>query len=136
VPDWDIQPQGVQGVVDQTVTAAEGIQGWGTGYSEHLRTASTSAGTLAMVGEPVPEAGIVGAALSEFAEATQTDVQFIVARASASLQGVSAATMAYLEGDLDMARLAQQEALRPPEMPLPPGSESGGPPINGDREAV
>ena len=56
--------------------------------------------------------GIVGAALAEFAEATQTDIQFVVGRISASLMGASDATMAYVNGDLDMALEAQRAARR------------------------
>ncbi|MEO3751585.1 DUF6507 family protein [Streptomyces sp. B6B3] len=127
MPTWDIQPLGVRDVLDRTVDRANDIEGWGSGYSDHLNNAATYAGTLAMNGQAAPAMGIVGAALNEFAEATQTDVQYIVARASASLTGASDATMAYVDGDLEMAAEAQRQALRPPEMPrIYEGPSAGG----------
>lgn len=112
MPDWDIQPEGVQRVVERTVNRAEDVEDWGEKYGTHLENAATSAGTLAMPGQERPEMGIVGAALAEFAEATQTDIQFVVGRISASLMGASDATMAYVNGDLDMALEAQRAARR------------------------
>jgi Family of unknown function (DUF6507) len=125
VPDWDIQPQGVQDVVQRTVNRADDIEAWGTNYSEHMQNAATYAGTLHTPGQPRPEMGIVGAALSEFAQATQTDLQAIVARVGASLTGASDATMAYVNGDLDMAADAQRAALATPVPQLPDEGQDG-----------
>ncbi len=116
---WDIDPVGVRGVLENTVDAAEGIETWGTGYSGHLESAAKSAGTLYMMEGEKPEAGLVGAALAEFAEKTQTDIAYVVARATASIQGASDATVAYVNGDIEMAEEAQRNALKEPEVKLP-----------------
>jgi hypothetical protein len=118
---WDIDPVGVRGVLETTIEAAKGIEGWGKGYSGHLQSAAESAGTLYMQSGERPEAGLVGAALGEFAEKTQTDIAYVVARATSSIQGASDATVAYVNGDIEMAEEAQAAALKEPKIDLPTG---------------
>ncbi|WP_059013500.1 DUF6507 family protein [Streptomyces specialis] len=126
MPDWDIDPQGVRDVLTSTAETAGRLEGWGTGYQESLRSAASSAGTLYMGGAERPEAGLVGAALAEFAEKTQEDLQYIAARASASLNGALQATVEYLNGDMEMAERAQRNALAEPDLETPPADEQGG----------
>ncbi|MDB1090322.1 DUF6507 family protein [Streptomyces sp. ACA25] len=128
---WDIAAAGVDGVLSRTVEAAERFEGWGKDYGTHLESAASSAGTLFFGDGDRPEAGLVGAALAEFAERTQDDLMFIAARAGKSLQGAADATTAYLVGDLTMAEEAQREALKAPEIDLgnpgPGPHQPGGP---------
>ncbi|WP_431781530.1 DUF6507 family protein [Streptomyces chumphonensis] len=116
---WDLSVPGINGVLKDVMEIAGDLEGQVEKYGGHLESAAGYAGTLAMPGEPVPEAGLIGAALAEFAEATQEDLMFVAARAGKSLQGASDATSAYLTGDLDMAAAAQAEALKAPELDLP-----------------
>ncbi|MGP4109557.1 DUF6507 family protein [Streptomyces sp. 4N509B] len=127
MPDWDINPTGVEEVIGRTVDRADDVEGWGSGYGTHLQNAATYAGTLAMAGQEVPAMGIVGAALGEFAEATRRDIEYVVVRASNSLAAAREATIHYVNGDLDMAADSQREAQRPPELPSlqAPGPRQG-----------
>ncbi|WP_436777902.1 DUF6507 family protein [Yinghuangia sp. YIM S09857] len=122
---WEIDAIGVQGVLNTTIEAAEEIEPWGEGYGGNLESAIRSAGTLAFAGQEVPEVGLVGAALAEWAGITQEDVAYVAARAGASLQGAYDATVAYLEGDLEMAAEAQGKALETPEIDLNPDPDDG-----------
>ncbi|UGQ15040.1 DUF6507 family protein [Yinghuangia sp. ASG 101] len=115
---WDIDPLGVQEVLNTTIEAAEEIETWGEAYSGHLESAAYSAGTLDFGGEEAPEVGPVGDALARFAENTQEDVAYVAARAGASIQGAYDATVAYIEGDLDMAAQSQSKALEAPDVDL------------------
>ncbi|MGK5530595.1 DUF6507 family protein [Streptomyces sp. URMC 129] len=128
MPDWDIDPLGVQRVLGETVDAADDLQEWGTAYQASLRSAAESAGTLDMGGaQRESAAGLVGAALAEFAEKTAADLQYIAARAGASLNGASQATVEYVNGDMAMAEEAQRNALREPDLEeLPTGEDGGG----------
>lgn len=121
---WDIDPVGVQAVLEKTVEFAKKIEPWGKDYAAHLQSSATSAGTLYMGTGERPQAGLVGAALAEFAEKTQTDLATVAARAGASLTGASEATKAYLNGDLEMAAEAQREALKTPKIDMP-GKKGG-----------
>ncbi|GAB3956957.1 DUF6507 family protein [Streptomyces sparsus] len=120
---WDLKPEGISGALEKTAEVARGLEKKVKSYSDNLESAATSAGTLAMGGER-PEAGLVGAALAEFAQETQKDLQFIAARSGKSLEGAGSATKAYLAGDLAMAEEAQREALKAPELDL--GKGGGG----------
>ncbi|KAB1140609.1 hypothetical protein F7R91_35625 [Streptomyces luteolifulvus] len=100
------------GVLDDIVQA----------YSGDVEGAATSAGTLAPGGASgghKGQAGLVAAALAEFMEGTADELQFIGVRVSRSVNGAVEATVAYQEGDLEMAAELQRRAagLVRPDMP-------------------
>ncbi|MFI6942929.1 DUF6507 family protein [Streptomyces sp. NPDC050418] len=124
---WDIRPQGVQGVLKTAGETAGGIEKQATAFGEHLKSAATSAGTVAADGaEGADNGGLVALALSQFAEHAVKDIKFVAARAGKSLTGAVEATTAYLDGDLTMAAQAQREALGAPDIdPEKPGVQEG-----------
>ncbi|MBC9719803.1 hypothetical protein H9Y04_45930 [Streptomyces sp. TRM66268-LWL] len=119
VSGWDIRPQGVQGVLKTTGETAGGIEKQATSFGEHLKSAATSAGTIAAEGaEGSDQGGLVALALSQFAEHAVKDIKFVAARAGKSLTGAVEATTAYLNGDTEMAAEAQRKALSAPDIDL------------------
>jgi hypothetical protein len=92
-------------------------------YSGDLEGAATSAGTLApggASGEHKGQAGLVATALAEFVEGTADELQFIGTRVGKSVTGAVEATVAYQEGDLEMAAETQRLAsgVVMPDMPV------------------
>ncbi|MET8183174.1 DUF6507 family protein [Streptomyces sp. NPDC005336] len=118
-PDWDIDPTGVRSVVLRSGEDARAFQEKVKTFSDHLGSAAESAGSLSSGGE-VPEMGLVGAALAQFAQTCEKKIKFIAARAGRSVDGAVKATAEYLEGDLQMAAQAQREALKAPETDAKP----------------
>ncbi|MEV0601245.1 DUF6507 family protein [Streptomyces sp. NPDC050315] len=126
---WDLQPQGISGVLKTTGEFAGKIEGHAKAYGDHLQSAASSAGTITAEGGgqggEKAAGGLVALALSQFAEHTTSDLKFIAARAGKSLTGAVEATTAYLNGDLDMAAEAQRKALGVPDLdPKKPGVQS------------
>ncbi|UGY93032.1 DUF6507 family protein [Streptomyces gobiensis] len=113
---WDISPQSAQGVLKKTIAVAEKLQGQAKSYGSHLQGAATNAGTLYMGEGKRPQAGLIGAALGEFAEGKKEDLLFIGARAGKSLNGAQNAMNAYLRGDQAMAERVQRAATASPDM--------------------
>ncbi|MEE1930911.1 DUF6507 family protein [Streptomyces sp. TRM 70351] len=110
---WDLHPSQINDVLRRTLEVAEKLEGQARSYGGHLESAATSAGTLAMPGEPPPAAGLVGAALGEFAERTRNDLLFIAVRSARSLDGAGLAARAYLSGDVEMAEEWMRHAAAP-----------------------
>ncbi|GAA0460532.1 DUF6507 family protein [Streptomyces olivaceiscleroticus] len=112
---WDLDPQGIQGVLKTTGEFAGKIETHTKAYGDHLQSAATSAGTITAEGGggkgEKPAGGLVALALSQFSEHTLNDLKFIAMRAGKSLNGAVDATTAYLNGDLEMAAEAQRKAL-------------------------
>jgi hypothetical protein len=84
--------------------------------------AATAAGTIApggAIGEHKGQTGLVAAALAEFIEGTADELKFIGTRVGKSVNGAVDATVAYRDGDLEMAAEMQQRAagLVMPDMP-------------------
>ncbi|WP_052869803.1 DUF6507 family protein, partial [Streptomyces niger] len=111
---WDLDPQGISGVLKTTGEFAGKIETHTKAYGEHLQSAATHAGTIAAEGEAhgggggggkgeKPAGGLVALALSQFSEHTLNDLKFIAMRAGKSLNGAVEATTAYTNGDLEMA---------------------------------
>jgi hypothetical protein len=127
---WNIDAAGVNTVVGKTRDIAKGLQGQVTAYGTHLQNAAKDAGTISKGGSGdyggKNGMGLVALALSNFAEATKGQLEFMAARAGASLTGAMDATMAYVTGDLEMAATAQSDALKatttPPPVALPPST--------------
>lgn len=130
---WDLEPQGIRGVLKTAGESAERIEKQAKSYGAHLQSAATSAGTVSAeggggsggTGGEHAAGGLVALALSQFAEHTTPDLKFIAARAGKSLSGAVDATTAYLHGDLEMAAEAQHKALGAVDLdPKKPGVQS------------
>ena len=122
MPAWDISPSGVQGVVSNVGDVMKVLDEIVQAYSGDVRGAATSAGTLApggVSGEHKGQTGLVAAALAEFMEGTAEELKFIGERVGKSVNGAVEATVAYRDGDLEMAAEAQHRAagLIRPDMP-------------------
>lgn len=120
--DWDIKPSGVQGVVNKTITAAEGFQKAGKSLQTELPEAAKHAGTITPGGGSSSEGGGMGpiaGALGELMKAHEYRLAFIGARTEASLNGAVNATTAYVQGNIEQAQNAQNQALKEPKVELP-----------------
>ncbi|MDT9698698.1 DUF6507 family protein [Streptomyces sp. P17] len=122
MPRWDITPSGVGSVVSNVGDVMKVLDDIVQAYSGDLEGAATSAGTLApggASGEHKGQTGLVAAALAEFIEGTADELQFIGVRIGKSVNGAVEATLAYQEGDLEMAAQLQHRAagLVQPDMP-------------------
>ncbi|MCX5377628.1 DUF6507 family protein [Streptomyces sp. NBC_00091] len=124
--DWDIKPSGVQGVVNKTITAAEGFQKAGKTLQEQLPQAAQHAGTVTPGGGTGGEGGGMGpiaGALGELMKSHEYRLGYIGARTEASLNGAIKATTAYVQGNIEQAQNAQNEALKEPKVDLPGAGE-------------
>ncbi|MGK5696568.1 DUF6507 family protein [Streptomyces sp. URMC 128] len=122
MPAWDITPSGVQSVVSNVSDVMKVLDEIIQAYSGDVQGAATSAGTLApggAGGEHKGQTGLVAAALAEFMEGTADELKFIGVRVGKSVNGAVEATVAYRDGDLEMAAEVQQRAagLVRPDMP-------------------
>ncbi|MEV7063724.1 DUF6507 family protein [Streptomyces collinus] len=122
MPAWDISPSGVQGVVSNVGDVMKVLDEIVQAYSGDVEGAATSAGTLApggAGGEHKGQTGLVAAALAEFMEGTADELKFIGERVGKSVGGAVEATVAYRDGDLEMAAEVQHRAagLIMPDMP-------------------
>ncbi|MFF9805587.1 DUF6507 family protein [Streptomyces coeruleorubidus] len=122
MPAWDISPSGVQSVVSNVSDVMKVLDEIIQAYSGDVQGAATSAGTLApggAGGEHKGQAGLVAAALAEFMEGTADELKFIGVRVGKSVNGAVEATVAYRDGDLEMAAEVQRRAagLLRPDMP-------------------
>ncbi|MDT0443429.1 DUF6507 family protein [Streptomyces johnsoniae] len=126
MPDWDIEPQGVDRVLGRVGETIGGLERWGRLYQLHLQGAGTYAGTLWTREGARPSGGLVEAALAEFAAGTQEDVLYVAARTGASVNGAHTAAMHYLQGDVDMANDTLRAALAEPVIDPDPDPDAGG----------
>ncbi|WP_328337086.1 DUF6507 family protein [Streptomyces violaceus] len=122
MPAWDISPSGVQSVVSNVGDVMKVLDEIVLAYSGDVQGAATSAGTLApggAGGEHKGQSGLVAAALAEFVEGTADELKFIGERVGKSVNGAVEATVAYRDGDLEMAAEVQRRAagLVRPDMP-------------------
>ncbi|MCB5907921.1 DUF6507 family protein [Streptomyces pinistramenti] len=137
---WDLTPSGVQHVLDKTGRAArelgDTIAAYG-GPEGDLLKAAQAAGTLrgagdeAPAGKPGPDGapapgGLLAAALGEFAQKTQRDLTFLVARTVKSVDGAADAARQYIEGDGEMkANATLHKALGAPDLHVPANGHDG-----------
>ncbi|WDV51302.1 DUF6507 family protein [Streptomyces coeruleorubidus] len=122
MPAWDISPSGVQSVVSNVSDVMKVLDEIVQAYSGDVQGAATSAGTIApggAGGEHKGQTGLVAAALAEFMEGTADELKFIGVRVGRSVNGAVEATVAYRDGDLEMAAEVQRRAagLVRPDMP-------------------
>ncbi|MCC2278601.1 DUF6507 family protein [Streptomyces sp. ET3-23] len=127
---WDINVSGVSSVLKTTGETAGKLKDELDSYQGNMKGAAGHAGTLAPGGEaPKGGGGLVGAALAEFAQHTQNDLKFIAARTSKSLNGAKDATVAYANGDQEMAERLMHEvekAVTPQEIAAMAGKGGAG----------
>jgi hypothetical protein len=120
VTGWDIDPAGVSGVLSKAGTAAKNMSDAGTAMQTNLEGASSHAGTLtSQYGPYTSTAGIVGAALAQFAQHWNHDLVYIAKRTSKSLNGAADATGHYVHGSQEQAANAQAEAAKEPKIDMP-----------------
>ncbi|MFF8972496.1 DUF6507 family protein [Streptomyces sp. NPDC014995] len=122
MPGWDISPSGVGTVVSNVGDVMTVLNDIVKAYSDDIEGAATSAGTLApggASGAHKGQTGLVAAALAEFMTGTAEELQFVGVRIGNSVNGAVEATVAYQEGDLEMAAELQRRAsgLVRPDMP-------------------
>ncbi|QUG99935.1 hypothetical protein HUO13_03150 [Saccharopolyspora erythraea] len=101
---WDIQPAGVQGVLQQVEGVADDFEG----HLRSINSAMEGAGTQA-------SSGIIGQALTGFADSQRSSIEFVFTRTGAAMNGAVNATQAYVRGDLEMAANAQSNATAAPD---------------------
>jgi hypothetical protein len=109
---WDIDPAGVNGVLNKTKGVAEDFDG-------QLKTVDTAlTGGANNCGSQ-----IVQQAISDYVESAQPDFKFVVFRTGQAMTAAVNATNAYVQGDLEMAANAQNTATAAPpsDSDLPPG---------------
>jgi phage-related protein len=98
---WDIDPHGVNSVVNKTGQVARGFEGAVKSYATGLQDGANNSGSQ-----------IVAEAIKGFAEHHEKTFDSILNRVVNVLTGAANATKAYLEGDLQMAQEAQRNASR------------------------
>jgi hypothetical protein len=122
--DWDINPEGVQSVLQNTQTAAEPFDALAKTYGDDL--------TNIMNGLNYDIFVVVASAVGEYSAHWAPTLEAAAKQVGASLTGARDATMAYMNGQAEMAENAQRNAaagITPP----PPGSQ---PPRTGGARAV
>ena len=113
---WDIDPVGVQGVLNRTTDAAAGFDSALTSLSSSIEGAATQSAS-----------GPVASALSGFAGVMSSDIQFVFQRSQAAVTGCVNAVNAYAAGDLEMAAHAQASASAAPSGEFAGGGMRNGP---------
>jgi hypothetical protein len=106
VDGWDIEPVGVRSVVSRTQDIAGQFESELTGIGSSLEGGAENSSSP-----------IVASAVAGFAAAVQGDIRFVLERTAATLQAAISATVAYVQGDRDMAASTQAAA----SAVLPPG---------------
>ena len=96
---WDIEPVGVRGVVSRTQDIAGQFESELTGIGSALEGGAENSSSA-----------IVASAVAGFADAVQGDIRFALERTGATLEAAISATVAYVQGDLDMAASTQAAA--------------------------
>jgi hypothetical protein len=109
-------------VVTRTAERADAFQGQYESYVTNLNTAGQTS-----------QSGVVSGAIGAFFSAHQQTMPNIAKQAGASLNGAVNATVAYLNGDEEMALTAQRNAYSAPVPQLPQagsieGAATGGAP--------
>ncbi|CAM5236715.1 DUF6507 family protein [Streptomyces coeruleorubidus] len=128
MPAWDISPSGVQSVISNVSDVMKVLDDIVQAYSDDVQGAATSAGTLApggAGGEHKGQSGLVAAALAEFMEGTANELKFIGVRVGKSVNGAVEATVAYRDGDLEMAAEVQRRAAGVVRPDMPDGWKAG-----------
>jgi Family of unknown function (DUF6507) len=110
--DWDIDVEGVNKVLTDTVTEVEPFDGLVTKYGDNLKAI--------MTGLDYDIFTIVAVAIGEYSEHWAPKLEAAAKQVGASLTGAHDAVTAYMEGQEEMALTAQQNAADG-VVPDPPG---------------
>ncbi|WP_338597466.1 DUF6507 family protein [Saccharopolyspora sp. SCSIO 74807] len=102
--EWDIHPDQVRGVLARTASTASEFDSHVTAMRSEIEGAAGQASS-----------GIIGQALTGFAEARGPDMQFVFSRIQTAIGGASTAVGAYLQGDHDMVLNAQRGVSNAPD---------------------
>lgn len=113
--DWDINVEGVNGVLQRTVTAAEPFDGMAKSYGTSLQGIAEGLNWQMF--------SVVAASLGEYAQHWSPNLEAAAKQVGASLTGAQNAVKAYMAGQEEMALRAQQAAQNG-VIPDPPGSTS------------
>jgi hypothetical protein len=111
--DWDIDIEGVNKVLTDTVTEVEPFDGLVTTYGDNLKAI--------MTGLDYDIFTIVAVAVGEYSEHWAPILEAAATQVGASLTGAHDAVTAYMEGQEEMALNAQQNASDG-VIPDPPGT--------------
>lgn len=116
--EWDIEPGEVYGRYTASHTLLEDLITEVQEYSERFKDAETAAGGLA-VGADEVAGSVLSLALLNFQTYASRRIGYLIERRNACWSGAVEATHAYVEGDLDMAAVAQRQDLwLAPDSPL------------------
>lgn len=115
--DWDIDVDGVEAVLKNTQSAALPFDGLTKAYGENL--------TNLMNGLDYDIFKVVASAIGEYSQHWAPKLEASALQVGASLTGAQNATIAYMNGQTEMAENAQR-AAGAGEIPAPPGSRLWG----------
>ena len=102
--EWDSHPEQVRGVLARTASTASEFDSHVAAMRSEIEGAAGQASS-----------GIIGQALTGFAEARGPDMQFVFSRIQSAIGGASTAIGAYLQGDHDMVLNAQRGVASAPD---------------------
>jgi hypothetical protein len=114
VTDWDIDPTGVQGVLNHTLGTAQEFDSATSSLTGALQGAASWSGS-----------GLVSSALAGFVDSALPDIEFVYGRVQSAVGGCSSAVTAYYAGHEEMARNAQASATAAPSGSFGSGGPSG-----------
>ncbi|KAB2388800.1 DUF6507 family protein [Actinomadura montaniterrae] len=111
IDGWDIDPIGVQTVLEKVITHYAGEDGKGNGglvkqagqFAQYVDDAVAAA-----LSEPI------GIALGEYAKAVKPELKATFHKVHSCVKGATDATKAYIDGDIKMAEKAQKRAVDAP----------------------
>ncbi|MEU9025909.1 DUF6507 family protein [Actinomadura sp. NPDC048394] len=111
IDGWDIDPVGVQTVLEKVMTLYAGEDGKGNGglvkrageFAQYVDDAVAAASS-----EPI------GIALREYVKAVKPDLKSTFHKVHSCVKGAMDATNAYMDGDIKMAEKAQRRAVDAP----------------------
>ena len=113
--DWDINVEGVNGVLQKTATVVEPFDGYAKTYGESVKGLAEGLNWQMFA--------VVSASLGEFAQHWGPNLEAAAKQVGASLTGCQNAVKAYMAGQEEMALRAQQQAQNG-IIPDVPGSTS------------
>jgi hypothetical protein len=106
---WDIHPTEVRDVLDRTRSVASEFPNYLNVIQQSMQRAGVESSS-----------GLVASALNGFSQARRVDVEFVMSHLGSAFRGTSAAVAAYLQGDHEMVRHAQERVAAALDRPEPP----------------
>lgn len=115
--DWNINVEGVNGVLQKTATAAEPFDGLAKTYGTSLQGLAEGLNWQSF--------SVVAASLGEYAQHWAPNLEAAAKQVGASVTGAQNAVNAYMAGQEEMAMNAQR-AAKAGVIPDPPGGANSG----------